>query len=135
MGVTSSIPENSLVPDWVDKLVQPDFHGRLRSRKFLDSLRKINAKSNSNDNTNFRWSHAGLTYCLTDSEIQALSSTLRDYQLGVAISNEDSSLMARAMKSQRCQEALTLSTTATYVSYTYIYVQKFIETNTHSHTH
>ena len=78
MGVTTSIAENSLVPDWVDKLVQPDFHGRLRSRKFLDSLRKANTKRGSNPNSNFRWSHAGLTYCLTESEVEALSSTLRD---------------------------------------------------------
>ena len=54
----------------------------------------------------------GLTYCLTQSEIEILTNTLRDYQLGVAISNEDNSMIARAMKSQRCQEALTLTTTA-----------------------
>ena len=63
-------------------------------------------------NDSYRWSHAGLTYCLTQSEIEILTNTLRDYQLGVAISNEDNSMMARAMKSQRCQEALTLTTTA-----------------------
>ena len=108
MGNTPSISEKVLVPEWFDRLVQPDFHGRIRSRKFLDSLRKrVNSKNDS-----YRWSHAGLTYCLTQSEIEILTNTLRDYQLGVAISNEDNSTMARAMKSQRCQEALTLTTTA-----------------------
>ena len=113
MGVTPSIPETALHPGWVDKFVQPDFHGRLRSRQFLNTLKRSHSSVTGDDDTTFRWSYAGLTFCLTSEEVESLITKVRDYQLGITVSDEDNSISGKATKMQRCRESLAVATTAT----------------------
>ena len=63
-----------------------------------------------NDDTTFRWSYAGLTFCLTSEEIESLVTKVRDYQLGITVSDEDNSISAKATKMQRCRESLAVTT-------------------------
>ena len=86
MGATASLLEEELAEDWVDMLVQPDFHGRLQSRAFLQSLL-------ANPSAYFRWPAAGISgISLTDEQVAATQTTLKDYRLATSVSNaEDSS--------------------------------------------